>query len=106
MRSRQTGQVGSSTRDGVGGGSGFVATTTAVELAESDVGIEGRGGEAENGSLGVFGYVVSVFESLGMDSGELVISTDFRKTTWHVSGSILLKTFPFQSCCHLRASFP
>jgi len=67
----------------------------------------------------VRGGLRSVFDAAGVNgswvmSGKLAsalplegsISTDFTKTTWHVSGSISLKTFPFHSFLHSLAFFP
>jgi len=57
----------------VGGGRGLVVGVVAVVP------------EIEKGSLGVLGYVVSDGAwSSGLE--ELMISTDLRNTTWHVSG--------------------
>jgi hypothetical protein len=82
MRSRQTGQVGSSINDGVGGANGFVAS--GEEVADmAGVWVDGcnRTGlvvitpEGVNGSLFMLGNLLSVPE------GPTWISTVFTKTT-------------------------
>jgi hypothetical protein len=64
MRSRQTGQVGSSTRLGVGGGNGFMKLAAA-----------GENGSWESSGKLAFGWDVGVWKVI-----------DLMKTTWHVSG--------------------
>jgi hypothetical protein len=68
MRSRQTGQVGSSIRDGVLGARGLA-------VVEVDV--------VAKGSSDIVGYVGGPEVVLRSESvpGDWVISTDFRKTT-------------------------
>lgn len=84
IRSKQTGQVGSSIRAGVGGATGLElrdtderedCSTVPVVL---DVSI--RGGEGVNGSLVISGKVGS-----GLVAGGVRSSTDLINTTWQFS---------------------
>ena len=71
MRSRQTGQVGSSTRDGVGGATGLVERE--AEVRELDWLADG-------------GLVVDPLFAESALASTASISTDFTNTTWQVSG--------------------
>lgn len=120
IRSKQTGHVGSSINDGVGGARGFVESGAAARvLGWGDVeDTPGRCTEV----VGKEACCPGDFEPCSSGSTPW-ISTDLTKTTWHVSGytnsqyknqhireaehtSILLKTFPFHSFCHSLAFFP
>ena len=74
MRSRQTGQVGSSISDGVGGASGFV-------VRDELVGCRVDGGEGVKGSL-----VISGKEVEGVVGEGVTKAIDLTKTTWQFSG--------------------
>lgn len=79
MRSRQTGHVGNSIREGVGGARGFVDNVAeGIELDWFGEEILARWGlDAEWGAL------ISPDEVPGSTAW---ISTVFTKTTWQVSG--------------------
>ena len=80
IRSRQTGQVGSSTREGVGGGAGF----DDREVVFDGRGFEDGGGEAA--SEGVKGsWRMSGKESV-LDCGPPENVMLRMKTTWRFSG--------------------
>ena len=80
MRSRQTGHVGSSIREGVGGASGFVDSDTADKVPA-----DGVVGPRED-----FVVAVDGVKGLSFISGKLLsavvldawISIDFTNTTW------------------------
>lgn len=85
IRSKQTGQVGSSTNAGVGGAIGFElrgadgSEGCSTVLVPFDVSI--RGGEGVNGSLVMSGKEGSSLSAWGIRS-----SIDLMKTTWQFSG--------------------
>ena len=84
MRSRQTGQVGNSISDGVGGANGFAESGEVTGIV--GVWVDGRTGlvvvaaEGVKGSLFILGNLPSVPEV------PTWISTVFTNTTWQVSG--------------------
>ena len=97
MRSRQTGQVGSSIREGVGGGAGFVGGRVAAVVDEEGVDFEGADGvvagapgggeevramEGVKGSLVMSGKEEVCPHSLGGRRKEM----DLTKTIWQFSG--------------------
>jgi len=82
MRSKQTGQVGNSINDGVGGAKGLVD--------------EGMGALKRDRGAGVNGSMLFCGKLLASDTSEsgLRNSTDLIKTTWQFSGSMALNSLP------------
>lgn len=78
MRSRQTGQVGSSTRDGVGGGNGFKA-----RLAPTP-------GSVDTPKLGVNGSCLVSGKEFVLSSKGVWKTMDLMNMTWQFSGCINL----------------
>ena len=78
MRSKHTGQVGSSIRDGVGGARGFEFRVVEVTVADG-------GGSALKGN-GVKGSLFMSGNELESAAAGILVSTDLMNTTWQFSG--------------------
>ncbi len=96
MRSRQTGQVGSSSRFGGGGASGLLDKLL-------DVRFEAATFAALGGVNGSFVFCGKLLASVEMSESGDKNSTLLMKTTWQFSGSAELKSRPLFAICHSRA---
>lgn len=86
MRSKQTGHVGNSNSEGVGGGAGLVEIWVAAAADEEadTAGIAGRGPwEGKNGSFDISGKATE--EAWLLEEG-FWNCIDLMKTTWQFSG--------------------
>lgn len=90
MRSRHTGHVGSSTREEVGGGSGFVLSDASEPESTAEDAPAGRGAEGVGRAEGVKGslFILGKLEG-SLSASEVWNSIDLTKTTWQFSGCVL-----------------